>query len=82
MRPISKDPQWKNNFKNASQSPEKCGESMVIFVNVKMYVSKSCAAISGEFLKSSKGIHMNFPSMFLDKQVPKILRRLFLMIKS
>ena len=54
MRPISKDPHWKNNFKNTGQSTEKCGESMPIFVNVDMYESKSCAAISGEFPKSSE----------------------------
>ena len=44
----------KINFKNAGLISEKCGESTPIFVNVNMYVSKSCAAISSEFPKSSE----------------------------
>ena len=55
MRPIPKDPRWKNNFKNAGQIVEKYGESMLISVDMNMYVSKSCAAIFGEFLKSWRG---------------------------
>ena len=54
MRPRSKDSHWKTAFKKAGFFAEKCGESMTIFVNVNVYVSKSCAAISGEFLKSSE----------------------------
>ena len=54
MRPISKDSHWKTVFKNAGLSTENCGESMSIYVNVNIYVSKSYAAISGEFLKSSE----------------------------
>ena len=52
MSTIPKDPRWNFFFKNAGQIAEKCGESMPIFVNMNMYVSKSCAAIFGEFLKS------------------------------
>ena len=54
MRPTSKDSHWKTAFKNAGLCTENCGESRPIFVNVNMYVFKSCAAISGEFLKSSE----------------------------
>ena len=52
MRPISKDPHWKDNFKNAGLSSEKCRESMPIFVNVNIYVFKSCAAIYDDFRNS------------------------------
>ena len=89
MRPISKDPHWKNNFKTAGLIAEKCGESIPIFVNVNIYVSKSCAAISGEFMKSSEMAAHNsnayiwlFLSMFVHKKVPIMLRKIFLMINS
>ena len=54
MRPTSKDSHWKTAFKNAGLCTENCGESRPIFVNVNMYEFKYCAAISGEFLKSSE----------------------------